>query len=73
MKIKELINNNTFCFNAHFRIYNYIPDDNSSKEGKSILKYDSYYDEDDIEYGLFEREISAINQSANGIVEIEYL
>lgn len=73
MKIKELIDNNTFSFNVHFRIYQYIPGRKSSEEGVSILKYDSYFEEGQTEYRLFEHDISAINQSANGTVEIEYL
>ena len=73
MKIKELIDNKEFSFNVHFRIYQYIPSRKSYEEGKSILKYDSYFDEGKIEPGLFEHDISAVNQSISGTVELEYL
>lgn len=69
MKIRELINNN-FSFNVKYRIYEYQPLD--KEEGKSILKYDS---EGDIEYSLKldDKDITAINQSKDGVLEIEYV
>lgn len=69
MKIRELINNN-FSFNVKYRIYEYQPLD--KEEGKSILKYDS---EGDIEYSLEldDKDITAINQSEDGVLEIEYV
>jgi len=70
MKIKELIDNKTFCFNVNFRIYQYIP--LRHREGRMILKYDSMVDEWKDEDGLFDHEISAVNQSSTGTVEIEY-
>ena len=71
MKIKELTDNMEFCFNVHFRIYQYIPANN--EEGQMILKYDSEADDGKVEVGLFDNDITAINQSKHGIVEIEYV
>ena len=72
MKIKELISNNTFEFNVDFRVYNYIPSANSSEEGEMVLKYDSRWSFD-IKPSILEEDITAINQSSKGIVEIEYI
>lgn len=72
MKIKELVYNDEFEFNPHFRIYKYIPDYSSSEEGEVILKYDSY-DDGGIPEELYEEDITAINQAINGTLEIEYV
>ena len=37
-----------------------------------ILKYDSESDDGKTEEGLFDHEISAINQSSKGVIEVEY-
>lgn len=71
MKIHELVNNQEFEFNPHFRIYRYIPTV-SYEEGEAVLEYDSYSDKD-IPLNLLNEDITAINQAINGCVEIEHL
>ena len=70
MKIRELINNSTFDFNVLYRIYQYIPEENV--EGEMVLKFDSYWSKE-IPTEILDKDITAINQSISGRVEIEYI
>lgn len=64
MKIKELINNNEFCFNPDFKIKKY----NFEKDIEKTL-FDSRLDTE-LPYGLEEWSITAINQDIDDTIEI---
>ena len=72
MKIRDLIVNDSFDFNVHYKIYKYVQYYDSIEEGDVILKYDSYS-----KFGppsdICEQEIVAVNQADDGTVEIEYV
>ena len=70
MKIWELVCNHTFDFNAHYKVYQYIPRHN--EEGECVLKYDSY-SSFDVPRELWTKDITAINQATDGTVEIEFV
>lgn len=73
MEIQDLIANDTFSFNAHFKIFRYEPPDiGSDEEGESFLEYDSDSG-DEIPPSIFYQYITAINQDEDGSVSIEYI
>jgi hypothetical protein len=67
MKVSDLIDNREFSFNVDFRIVKYSPTP-YDPDYLNVL-YSSLQD-DDLEYGLMDLNISAINQNDN-VIDIE--
>lgn len=70
MRIKDLINNAEFTFNVHFRILEYLMDDEDPDA--TLLIYDSESVRPFPE-SVGEHWISAINTGDDGVIEIEYV
>ena len=64
MRIRELINNDEFCFNPEFTIKRYY-----FEEDREETLYDSRKDSE-LPFGLYEWSITSINQSLDNSIEI---
>ena len=67
MRIMDLVNNQTFCFNVRYRILRY-----DGPEDETTLVFNSEK-ECDIPWDVSLKDITAINQADDGTVEIEYI